>query len=262
MWIKVPVFFSEKIQQVGSRLLRDFYQLDQRRPPKKHPYINPARTFCNVTKLRSSSFGIGHRQQKHFDIIAAKIKVSYSYALIWHTNISTKISKYVICKHATQCIDVNVLAIDDLLQPIYWEYRFEELSYSANIVYICSRYIKCSYAWWMFRKLFKCVGNWSHHYWTSRVSALHVLFGVIRREQNMLKVTPFGDPQAPGNHRIIVLETHYASADASLGHEGIVLCIGFFNLNGEVVSVLIQIPSEMTKQKHRRTSKLVRFDKP
>lgn len=36
--------------------------------------INPARTFCNVTKLRSSSFGTGNRQQKHFDIIAAKIR--------------------------------------------------------------------------------------------------------------------------------------------------------------------------------------------
>ena len=26
------------------------------------------------------------------------------------TNISTKISKYIICKHATHCIDVNILA--------------------------------------------------------------------------------------------------------------------------------------------------------
>ena len=32
------------------------------------------------------------------------------------------------------CIDINVLAI--LLQPIYCEYRFEQLSYLGNIVYI------------------------------------------------------------------------------------------------------------------------------
>jgi len=73
----------------------------------------------------------------------------------------------------------------------------------------------------------------------------------------VLKVTPFGDPQPPRNHRIRVLETHYVS----LAHEGIVLCIGFFNSNGEVVPALIQILSEMTKQKHRRTGKLFRFDK-
>ena len=59
---------------------------------------------------------------------------------------------------------------------------------------------------------------------------------------------------------VIVLETHCPS----LAHELWRDCAlnGFFNSNGEAVSALIQIPSKLTKQKHRQTSKSLRFDKP